>query len=160
MKGRVPLVSTVGSLAALVGLLMAANCANPKKESNMKDKAEEELLAIEKQSAQAFVRNDAVAIGRYLADDWAIISPDGNVIEKSKFLELIESGVLTHELMEFDDKRVRVYGATAVVTARAASKATFQGQAFDALERSTDVYVKQHGQWKCVLTQLTRIAKK
>ena len=62
--------------------------------------------------------------------------------------------------MEFDDMKVRVYGDSAVVTARATSKGKFNGQAFTELERSSDVFVRQKGQWKCVLTQLTRMAKK
>jgi ketosteroid isomerase-like protein len=62
--------------------------------------------------------------------------------------------------MEFADMKVRVYGSTAVVTARATSKGRFKGQPFSESERSTDVFVKQDGQWKCVLTQLTRIATK
>ena len=95
----------------------------------MKDKAEEELNTLEKEWALAFVRNDAEAIGRYMADDWMVISPDGNVIDKATFVGLIKSGVLTHD-------------------------------AFSELERSTDVLVKQKGQWKSVLTHLTRIAKK
>jgi ketosteroid isomerase-like protein len=81
-------------------------------------------------------------------------------MDRASFLGLIKSGVLTHEAMEFDDTRVRIYGDSAVVTARGLSKGKFKGHAFSESERSTDVFVKQDGQWKCVLTQLTRIAKK
>jgi ketosteroid isomerase-like protein len=126
----------------------------------MKDKAEEELRTLEKEWALAFVKNDVEAIGRYMADDWVVISPDGNVIDKATFLGLIKSGVLTHDRMEFDEVKVRVYGDTAVVTSRANSKGKFAGESFRELERSTDVLVMQMGQWKSVLTHLTRIAKK
>ncbi|MGI8782455.1 MAG: nuclear transport factor 2 family protein [Acidobacteriota bacterium] len=126
----------------------------------MSDKAREELLALEKESAEAFVKSDADAVGRQMAEDWTVITPEGNVLDRSTFLGLIRSGDLTHEAMEFADTTVRVYGDTAVVTARATSKGKFKGQAFSELEWSTDVFVKQEGRWKCVLTQLTRIAKK
>ena len=62
--------------------------------------------------------------------------------------------------MKADDIKVRVYGDTAVVTSRSTSKGKFNGQPFSELERSSDVFVKQNGQWKCVLTQLTRIVEK
>jgi ketosteroid isomerase-like protein len=126
----------------------------------MSDKGQEELVALERASAQAFVRNDTDAIARHMAEDWTIITPEGNVLDRAAFLGLIKSGDLTHEAMEFTDMSVRVYGDTAVVTARATSKGQFKGHPFSELERSTDVFVKQGGQWKCVLTQLTRIAKR
>jgi ketosteroid isomerase-like protein len=160
MNRRVFTLVTVSSLVALVGLLMASDGASQKKDSGMKDKAEEELAAVEKAWAQAFVKNDAEAIGRFMADDWTIIGPDGSMMDKSNFLGVIKSGTLTHEVMEFDDMKVRVYGDVAVVTSRSTSKGKFKGQAFSELERSSDVFVKQKGQWKCVLTQLTRIVKK
>jgi ketosteroid isomerase-like protein len=125
----------------------------------MSDKERNELVAFEQEWAQAFVQNDADAIGRHTSEDWTIITPEGNVLEGSTFLGLIRSGVLTHEDMTYSDMSVRVYGDTAVVTAQATSKGRFKGQSFSELERSTDVFVKRDGQWKCVLTHLTRIAR-
>ena len=126
----------------------------------MSDKGREELVALEKGWAQAFIRNDAEAIARHVAQDWTIITPEGNVLDGSIFLGLIKAGDLTHEVMDFADTSVRVYGDAAVVTAQATSKGRFKGHAFSESERSTDIFVKQGGQWKCVLTQLTRIAKR
>jgi ketosteroid isomerase-like protein len=73
---------------------------------------------------------------------------------------VVKSGALTHSVMEMDETRVRVYGDSAVVTARAVTTGTYQGQPFTTRERSTDVFVRQQGQWKYVLTQLTTIADK
>src|SRR5262245_41322790 len=95
-----------------------------------------------------------------MADDWVVISPDGSVIDKTTFLGLIKSGVLSHDQMEFAETTVRVYGDSAVVTSTATSKGKFGGQAFSERERSTDVFVKQEGKWRSVLTHLTRIAKR
>jgi ketosteroid isomerase-like protein len=139
---------------------MAAEGADAKGRRSMSDKSQEELMALEKEWAQAFVRSDAEAIGRHVAQDWTIITPEGNVLDGSIFLGWIKSGDLTHEVMDFADTSVRVYGDTAVITARATSKGRFKGHAFSESERSTDIFVKQGGQWKCVLTQLTRIAKR
>jgi ketosteroid isomerase-like protein len=129
------------------------------RDMHMSDKGREELMALEKEWAQAFVRNDAEAIGGHVAPDWTIITPEGNVLDGSIFLGLIKAGDLTHEVMDFAEMSVRVYVDTAVITARATSKGKFKGHPFSESERSTDIFVKQDGQWKCVLTQLTRIAK-
>jgi ketosteroid isomerase-like protein len=125
-----------------------------------KDLMQEELLRIEKDFSQAITANDAEAIGRFLADEWIIIDPDGGIIDKTRFLEVIKSGALTHELMESDNARVRIYGDSAVVTALTTTKGTFSGQPFTTRERATDVFVKEHGHWHCVLSQLTRLASK
>ena len=122
--------------------------------------AKEELLKLEKDFEQAVVTNDAEAIGKFLAGDWVIIDPDGGVIDKARFLSVIKSGALTHEMMDSDDVNVRTYGDSAVVTALTTTKGKFAGQEFSTRERATDFFVKQGGRWQCVFSQLTKFNKK
>ena len=121
---------------------------------------QEEILRLEKEFSQAIVKNDAEAVGRFLADDWIIIDPDGGIIDRARFLGVIKSGALTHEMMESDDPRVRIYGNAAVVTAMTTTKGKFNGQVFNTQERATDVFMKQNGRWQCVLSHLTRFTTK
>ena len=121
---------------------------------------EEELLKLEKEFARAIVKNDAEAIRQFLADDWVIIDADGGIIEKARFLGVVESGALTHEMMESDNIRIRIYGESAVVTGLIRTKGKFMGQDFSTHERATDVFVRDDGRWQCVLSQLTRFTKK
>jgi ketosteroid isomerase-like protein len=121
---------------------------------------QEEVLRLEKEFSQAIVKNDAKAVARFLADAWIIIDPDGGIVDRARFLGVIESGALTHEMMESDGTRVLIYGNTAIVTALTITKGKFSGQAFTTQERATDVFVKQNGRWLCVLSQLTRFTKK
>ena len=81
------------------------------------------------------------------------------VTDKATFLGLVSSGTLTHDVMESDDFHVRVYGDTAVVTSRGVSGGTYQGRPFRELERVTCVFVRQRGQWTCVVTHLSRISQ-
>ena len=121
---------------------------------------EEELLKLEKEFARAIVKNDAEAIRQFLGDDWVIIDADGGIIEKARFLGVVESGALTHEMMESDDVEVRIYGDSAVVSGLTRTKGKFMGQDFSTQERATDVFVMQNGRWQCVFSQLTRFIKK
>ena len=121
---------------------------------------EEGLLKLEKEFAEAIVKNDLEGIGRLVADDWIIIGAGGEIIDRARFFEVIKSGALTHDMMESEDFRVRVYGDSAVVTALTRAKGKFMGQEFSTQERATDVFVKLEGQWQCVLTHLTRSPKK
>ena len=115
----------------------------------------QELLKVEKDFANAVVSNDAEAIGKFLADNWEIIDPDGNIIDKRRFLSVIKAGTLTHDLMESSEINVRSYGDSAVVTALTKSKGKFAGQEFTTEERATDFFVKRNGRWQCVFSQLT-----
>jgi ketosteroid isomerase-like protein len=123
-------------------------------------KVDEELLSVVAEWDRAMVANDPEDIGRYMADDWTIIGPDGNVGGKANFLDLVKSGVLTHDVMESHDVQVRVYGDTAIVIARGISGGKFHEQTFYLVERVSCVFVRQSGQWRCVSTHLSLITGK
>jgi len=120
----------------------------------------EELLKWESEFARAITSNDVNAVDGFLADDWIIVDPDGGIIDKARFLGIIKSGALSHEMMESADLRVRLYGNTAVVTGLTTTKGKFMGQDFTSCERATDIFVKQNDRWQCVFTQLTRFTKR
>jgi ketosteroid isomerase-like protein len=122
--------------------------------------AEQELLKLEKEFGEAIVSNDVDGIGRFVADDWIIIDPNGEIVDRTRFFEVIKSGVLMHDMMESEDFRVRVYGDSAVVTGVTRTNGKFMGEKFSTQERATDVFVKRDGRWQCVLTHLTRCPKK
>ena len=124
------------------------------------DETQRELLKWEQDFAKAVVSNNADAIGKFLADDWVIVGPDGNFIDKARFVGVIKSRMLTHDLMESDDVQVRVYGDSAVVTALTRTKAKFSGQEITTWERATDIFVKRAGRWECVFSQLTTFKAK
>ena len=121
---------------------------------------EEELLKLESAFADAIIKNDLENIGRIVADDWIIVDPNGEIVDRTRFFEVIKSGALTHDIMESEDFRVRVYGDNAVVTAITSTKGEFMGEEFSTRERATDAFVKRDGRWQCVLTHLTRFAEK
>jgi len=86
---------------------------------------QEELLKLENDFARAVTNNDADAVDGFLADDWIIVDPDGGIIDKARFLGVIKSGALSHEMMESADLRIRLYGNTAVVTGLTTTKGKF-----------------------------------
>ena len=56
---------------------------------------QEELLTFEREFTREVAANDVAAIGRFVADDWVIVDADGGVIDRSRFLNVIESGVFS-----------------------------------------------------------------
>lgn len=141
-------------------MLQGAAVSSPPLEREQRMTAEEELLKLEKEFAEAIVKNDLEGIGRLVTDDWVVIGPDGEIVDRVRFFEVIKSGALTHDTMESADFRVRVYGDTAVLTGVTRTKGKFMGQEFSTQERATDIFVKCDGRWQCVLTHLTRLPQK
>ncbi len=116
---------------------------------------EAELVTICDEWARAIADNDLERIAAVMADDWVIVSESG-VRAGEEFLSFVRSGALTHSAMErISEARVRVYGSSAVVTARLTNTAYYGGERFDADEWVTDVFVRRDDRWSCVLTQIT-----
>ena len=65
------------------------------------------------------------------------------------------SGQLRYEAMNVTDMVVRVYGDTAVVTARADVKGQQLGEDFSGPYRYTRVWVRRNGHWQAVSYQAT-----
>jgi ketosteroid isomerase-like protein len=125
----------------------------------MNTDSSEELLRVARAWDQAMVANDPEAIGSFMAEDWKIIGPDGSVGDRETFLALVRSGDLMHDVMTTEDADIRIYGSVAVVIARGVSAGSYRGQRFHETERSSCVFVKQAGSWRCVLTHLSRLAQ-
>lgn len=117
-----------------------------------------ELVTILDDWLAAIAANDAKHMASVMSDDWVLVSETGPST-KEQFMSFVESGKLTHSAMQrVSETRVRVYGDTAVLTARVTNTAHYGGQRFDADEWTSDVLVKRDGRWLCVLSQITAAA--
>jgi len=123
------------------------------------DSGEEEtirqIVDMERQSKEASLRRDSDFSLRTLADDYVAITPLGQVTTKQETISARRSGQLRYEAMNITDMVVRVYGDTAVVTARADVKGHQLGEDFSGPYRYTRVWVRRNGQWQTVSYQAT-----
>jgi ketosteroid isomerase-like protein len=134
---------------------MGATMSYDVRSARPSDDPRPELIATSDEWSRAIVSNDAERIGSFMTDDWAIVSEQG-VAAKEEFLALVRSGELTHTAMDrVTQPRVRVWGDTAVLTARVTNTAHYAGEQFDADEWTTDVFVRRDGRWVCVLSHIT-----
>jgi uncharacterized protein (TIGR02246 family) len=137
--------------------LMATSHAGARDERRRSDgsHAQEEIVVVADDWAKAIVSNDPERIAGFMADDWVIVSESG-VTTRAQFMSLVESGELTHSAMDVvGDARIRVYGETAIFTARQTNTAHYAGNRFDADEWITDVFVRRDGRWLCALSHIT-----
>ena len=114
-----------------------------------------QIVDMERQSKEASLRRDSDFSLRTLADDYVAITPLGQVTTKQETISARRSGQLRYEAMNVTDMVVRVYGDTAVVTARADVKGHQLGEDFSGPYRYTRIWVRRNGQWQTVSYQAT-----
>lgn len=114
-----------------------------------------QIVDMERQAKEASLRRDADFPLRVLADDYVAITPLGQVTTKQETISARRSGQLRYESMNVTDMVVRLYGDTAVVTARADVKGHQLGEDFSGPYRYTRVWVRHNGQWQAVSYQAT-----
>jgi ketosteroid isomerase-like protein len=133
-------------LTALMALSQLAHAAPTQRQH--------EILEVERAWSRALAANDSGAIASYTNDAWVIEGADGRTT-RDAFLKVIISHDLVHDRLESTPDTVRVYGDVALVSGIALSSGTWKGVGFATRERSTDVFVRRGGRWRCVFTQLT-----
>ena len=114
-----------------------------------------QIIELERQTRDATLHRDADFAQRTLADDYIAISPLGQVIDKEATITARKSGRLRYDAMNISDMVVRVYGNTAVVTARADVKGQQLGEDFSGPYRFTRVWIHRNGRWLTVSYQAT-----
>lgn len=114
-----------------------------------------EIVDLEHQAKEASLHRDADFSERTLADDYVAITPLGQVTTKQDSVRARKSGQLRYEAIDVTDMVVRVYGETAVVTARADVKGHQLGEDFSGPYRYTRIWVRRNGQWLTVSYQAT-----
>jgi ketosteroid isomerase-like protein len=123
------------------------------------DSGEQEIIRqivdMERQSKEASLHRDAEFCLRTLAEDYVAITPLGQVTTKEETISARRSGQLRYEAMNITDMVVRLYGDTAVVTARADVKGHQLGEDFSGPYRYTRVWVRRNGHWQAVSYQAT-----
>jgi ketosteroid isomerase-like protein len=114
-----------------------------------------EIIEMEHQAREASLRRDVDFSQRNLAEDYVAITPLGQVTTKQDTVSARKSGQLKYDTINVSDMVVRVYGDTAVVTARADVKGHQLGEDFSGPYRYTRVWVRRTGHWLAVSYQAT-----
>jgi ketosteroid isomerase-like protein len=142
----------LGVSALFVVLLLATPLALAQGET-----VEQQISTLTDQVTQAQLKADTSFFEKYYADDVAIIHSDGKLSTRAQEVENLKSGTLKYESIEILDKKIRVYGNTAIVTALVDFKGVVSGKhrQWTPLRRTT-VWMKQNGDWKVVAYQVTR----
>jgi ketosteroid isomerase-like protein len=113
--------------------------------------AEESVLQLTRDWLAAEERHDRATLQRIIADDFQGTAPMGNTVSKNDVLpaEGTQSGGLA---ITASDIRVRLFGDTAIVTARGLPKSAERGEL-----RITVVFARRNDRWQMVAGHLSAV---
>ena len=137
-----------------MAIALVALAANGRTEAS---RAEDEkaVADLDTQYQAAVERNDADTMARILLDDFALVVGNGTTYSKADLIESARARefVWEHQAEEPGTQRVRVWGDTAVVTAKLWLKGTSGGKAIDKKLWFSDTYVRTPGGWRYAFGQ-------
>lgn len=119
--------------------------------------AEADLLKIEREWLDAYMKSDAAALERITADDYNMTAPTGQVMTKAQEIAMLKSVPAGALKLSTEDTKVRIYGDTAVLTGILNQNGMDAGKPRTLRLRYTDVWVKRGGRWQVVAAQLTNM---
>jgi ketosteroid isomerase-like protein len=122
--------------------------------------AEQELIKLENEWADAWVKSDVAFFERIMTDDYSWTASEGYVCTKADNIALAKSGEDVIVSWVLTDMKVRVYGDAAVVTGCQTIKETYKGEDVSGQERWTHTWVKRSGRWQCVAAHSSLMAQK
>lgn len=106
----------------------------------------------------AILRGNISAMDALLADDYMAISPTGILQSKEQTLANLRAGNVHFTSLDLSDRKIRLYGTTALVTSRAEVTGSGPEGDFSGSYRYTRVYVKDaRGAWRIVSFEASRI---
>jgi hypothetical protein len=113
---------------------------------------EQHLRQLSDDWVKALVRGDGATLDGIMADDFFFAYPmEGD--DKSTFINDVVSGVIKVEHLSRENIGVRIWGNTAVLTARDAAQWFYNGRDFSGHYKSMHVYSQRDGIWKLVAVQ-------
>jgi ketosteroid isomerase-like protein len=111
------------------------------------------VAGLDTQYQAAVKENDAATMDRLLADDFALVTGSGKAYTRADLLDEARSGQIHYEHQEDIHQTVRIWGDTAVITAKLWEKGTNQGKSFDKTVWFSDTYVRTPTGWRYVFGQ-------
>lgn len=122
------------------------------------DATTEQIMALDKAWAKAVVDNDIPAIEKIVSPSLVYSHSDGAVDTHEVYLNRLKKGTSDYQAIDFSRMDVKLFGDTAILTARARFKVLADGRQIDNDLAYTHVYQKAGGKWRMIAHQSARMA--
>ena len=122
-----------------------------------KVETEQLLRQMNDEFVKALVRRDAETLHRIMAEDFFFTYPlEGD--DRAQFISDVTSGDLIVEHITRHQLNVRVFGSTAVLTARDSAKWIYRGREIEGQYKVIQVYSERDKGWQLVAVQFCPMA--
>jgi ketosteroid isomerase-like protein len=112
---------------------------------------EQHLRQLNEDWVKAMMRRDADTLDRIMADDFFFTYPlEGD--DKAQFIADVTSGDLKIEHLVREQVSLRIFGSTAVLTARDSARWIYRGRELSGQYKVIKVFAERDGRWQlCVI---------
>jgi len=135
----------LSTVVALLSTAFALGVAAPHSE-----KTAQEVENLERELVAAIARGDMAAYDRIVADDYVVFDATGKQISKPEVMASYRSGERRYAGLEIFDVEGRVFGDTAVVSARTRGLRREGDRDVPNRVRYIRVYARRDGRWRAV----------
>jgi ketosteroid isomerase-like protein len=143
-------VQTIAATLAAAAMVVTPGLASASPEEDR-----QAVAALDTQYQDAVKRNDEATMARILDEHFVLVLGSGKTYRRADLLESARSKQIVYEHQDEDPgtQTVRVWGDTAVVTARLWLKGTNEGAPFERRLWFSDTYVRTAQGWRYVFGQ-------
>jgi hypothetical protein len=113
----------------------------------------QELVNLEKEAAHAIQLSDGTFFRRVYSDDFAGTLSRGEAVNKSGFINAVQSTTVKYEAFNASDIKIHIFRETAVATCLWSARGIFKGQSVNSQMRVMHIYVNSGSGWKVVASQ-------
>src|SRR5213594_1361367 len=131
--------------------------ASPQRAPQSTIEIEQHVRQLNDDWVKAMVRGDGPTLDRIMADDFFftyLLEGD----DKAQFISDVTSGNLKIEHISREQVSVRVFGNTAVLTARDSATWLYHGRELSGQYKVMGVYIERNGKWQLCSLQACPIA--
>lgn len=113
----------------------------------------QEIVNLEREAAHAIQLSDGTFFRRVYSDDFAGTLSRGEAVNKTAFINVVQSTSVKYEAFNASDIKVHIFRDTAVATCLWSSRGFVKGQSVYSQMRVMHIYVSGGNGWKVVAGQ-------
>jgi len=114
-------------------------------------------MAMTQAACAAVLAGDIAAIERLLTPDFVLVGSDASLQSRAGLIAELRSGAPRYEVFRNHSMTARIYGDAAVVQGITRIRGQADGEPFALELRFTDTLVRDHGQWRMVVSHVSRM---
>jgi ketosteroid isomerase-like protein len=117
----------------------------------------QEIISLEKEATRAIQQNSGTFFHRVYADDYSGTLSHGQQVNKTQWINTIESPSVKYDSFNASDIKVHIFQDTAVATCLWSARVIMRGQQVSVQIRAIHVYVNTPNGWHVVSSQSTNL---